>query len=260
MKFYLFITLIFGSLLQTQHAKVVLLDSYYNNEQRVDSTGRLESWHYKWNETDNDGFSLLASVFNKYGFKTDISYEKPSAPLLKKINIYIIVDPDSPAESPHPNFIKEEEATLIYNWVRKGGVLVLLGNDSANTEFKHLNHLANKFGIHFNQNSRNHVNGNHYTTGGILVPEGNSILKDVNKIYMKGISTLTIKAPAKAILTEKEDIIIAVSKIGKGTVFAAGDPWLYNEYTDGKILSTDFQNHKAALNLVAWLKEQTSKK
>jgi len=44
-----------------------------------------------------------------------------------------------------------------------------------------------------------------------------------------------------------------LSKIGKGYIFAVGDPWLYNEYIDHWVLPKDFDNLKAAKNLVKLL-------
>jgi unsaturated rhamnogalacturonyl hydrolase len=56
---------------------------------------------------------------------------------------------------------------------------------------------------------------------------------------------------------KKDDLIIfAVAKVGKGTVFATGDPWLYNEYTDGRKLPLEYENFKAANDLVSWLIKQ----
>ena len=82
------------------------------------------------------------------------------------------------------------------------------------------------------------------------------IFKTAKNIYIKEISTLAVKAPAKAVLTDKGDNIIAVSKVGKGTVFAIGDPWLYNEYLDGRKLPANLENYKAAEDLVQWLIKQ----
>jgi unsaturated rhamnogalacturonyl hydrolase len=36
-------------------------------------------------------------------------------------------------------------------------------------------------------------------------------------------------------------------------VFAVGDPWFYNEYTDGRKLPEDFENFKAAQDFVRWV-------
>jgi unsaturated rhamnogalacturonyl hydrolase len=101
------------------------------------------------------------------------------------------------------------------------------------------------------------VKGNDYPTGTINIPKRHSIFKTANNIYVKEISTISVTSPAKAVLKDKGETIIAVSKVGKGTVFAIGDPWLYNEYVDGRKLPATIQNFKAAHDLVKWLIQQT---
>ena len=81
----------------------------------------------------------------------------------------------------------------------------------------------------------------------------NEIFTKAKKLYLKEISTLQLSKTAKPVLTNKGDIIMAVAKVGKGTVFAVGDPWLYNEYVDGRKLPQEFENFKAANDLVKWL-------
>jgi hypothetical protein len=49
---------------------------------------------------------------------------------------------------------------------------------------------------------------------------------------------------------------MAVAKYGKGTVFAVGDPWLYNEYVDGTRIPKEYENYNGAVELVNWLKRQ----
>ena len=75
------------------------------------------------------------------------------------------------------------------------------------------------------------------------------------------MSTLKVSSPAKTVFKAKNgDTIMAVSHLGKGTVFAVGDPWLYNEYLDGrKDMPADYQNFKAASDLSQWLLEQSEK-
>ncbi|RYZ45514.1 MAG: hypothetical protein EOO14_25635, partial [Chitinophagaceae bacterium] len=63
----------------------------------------------------------------------------------------------------------------------------------------------------------------------------------------------------KTIVTKEGKNIMAVAKYGKGTVFVLGDPWLYNEYTDGRKLPADFHNYEAASDLVAWIAKQIKK-
>jgi unsaturated rhamnogalacturonyl hydrolase len=74
------------------------------------------------------------------------------------------------------------------------------------------------------------------------------------------LSTLQVKAPAKTILTKEGKNIIAVAQYGKGSVFIIGDPWLYNEYTDGRKLTPDFDNYKAMQDLARWAIDQSKKK
>ena len=237
--------------------KTVLLDYYFNHETMKDITGTDIPFHYIWEEMDNNGYSLLGNVFNRYGMQTKRLTEAVSANKLKDASIYFIIDPDWTKETKNPNYIAKDHIESIFNWVKNGGVLMLFANDSGNVELTRYNQLANRFGIHFNENrSRNMVKGNDYLTGTINIPAGNMIFKTAKNIYIKEISTLTLTAPAKAVLTDKGDNIIAVSKVGKGTVFAIGDPWLYNEYLDGRKLPTNLENYKAAEDLVQWLIQQ----
>jgi len=53
---------------------------------------------------------------------------------------------------------------------------------------------------------------------------------------------------------------MAIAKHGKGAVFVIGDPWIYNEYADGRRLPVEFENFKAAQDLSRWLIAQTRKK
>jgi len=238
--------------------KTVILDSYFNNETKKDATGQTISWHYKWDELPNSGFSLWGNVFRGYGVKTDTLYSAPSASNLKGANIYIIVDADTETETPKPNYVAPNDVKVISDWVKSGGVLVLMGNDVGNAEFDHFNQLARVFGIEFNKDSRNKVPGNDYSMGRLVVQPPNPIFKTARNLYLKEISTLQIKLPARAVFVDNGDNIMAVAKFGRGTVFAVGDPWLYNEYTDGRKLPPEYDNFKAANDLALWLIRESS--
>ena len=242
--------------LSTGKGKTVLLDSYFNNEMKKDAIGGSVSWHYKWEELPNAGFSLWGNVFRNYGVKTETLYSAPRAANLKKADIYIIVDPDTETETAKPNYVGADDVKAISDWVRSGGVLVLMGNDLGNAEFDHFNQLANAFGIEFNKDSRNKVPGNDFTMGRLVVTQPHPIFKTARNLYLKEVSTLRLKSPAKAVFEDKNDTIMAVAKVGKGTVFAVGDPWLYNEYTDGRKLPPEYDNFKAASDLALWLIQQ----
>ncbi len=240
--------------------KTVILDHYFNGEVKKDITGVEKPFHYVWEEMDNNGFSLLGHVFNSYGVKTETLYTAPTTANLKKSDIYLIVDADNIADNPKPNYVTEADAQAVYNWVKAGGILIILHNDKPNAEFEHFNMLTEKFGIHLNEDSRNHVTGTQFEMGAFNFSTNQPIFSTAKKVYLKEICTLKLSAPATSIFNDKGDVIMAVSKVGKGAVFAVGDPWVYNEYTDGRKLPADFDNFKAANDLVKWAINQTQKK
>ena len=238
----------------------VVLDSYFNDEHTKDASGKLVSTHYKWEETDNGGFSIFGDAFKKAGAQLNTLYDEPTVENLKQADIYIIVDPDTKKESPKPKYIEPKDVKVISEWVKQGGVLLMMANDSANVELKHFNTLASKFGIRFNDDLINHVlDDKHFLNGTFLIID-NPILKTARKIYMKDICSLTLTEPAETMLKDGNANIIAVARYGKGTVLAVGDPWLYNEYTNGR-LPKDYDNDKAANDVAKWLiKESESRK
>lgn len=239
--------------------KTVLLDYYFNNEWKKDAAGNMARFHYIWDEQDNNGFSLLGDVFRSYGAATKSLETAPCAANLKGANVYIIVDPDSKKETEKPNIISEGDAATIAAWVKEGGVLVLMGNDSGNNNLKSMNVLSTKFGVRLNEDLFNTVQGSQFEQGAVMISAGNSIFTTAKKIYVKDVATLNVSAPATAVVTKEGKNIIASTKYGKGTVFVIGDPWLYNEYTDGRKLPMDFDNFKAAQDLARWALAQSKK-
>jgi unsaturated rhamnogalacturonyl hydrolase len=233
--------------------KLVMLDNYFNHETRKDITGKTVPFHYVWDEMDNNGYSLLGEIFRQNGAKLGTLRDAPTYENLSASSVYIIVDPDTEKESPSPNYMKPEHVKAIYNWVKEGGVLALFLNDSANAEFDHFNSLPEKFGIHFNKDGKNMVQGTNFQQGAVPIPANHSIFKNTRKAYIKELSTLKVSPPATSVLKKDGDDIIAVAKVGHGFVFAVGDPWIYNEYTDGRKLPEEYQNFQAAQDLVKWL-------
>jgi unsaturated rhamnogalacturonyl hydrolase len=240
--------------------KTVLLDYYFNNEWRKDATGTNIRYHYTWDDRMNSGFALFGDVFHSYGAQTKFLETAPTKKNLKDANVYIIVDPDTEKETAQPNYINEEESKTIADWVKDGGVLLLMTNDKGNADLQHTNILASKFGVQFNEDNYNLVQGDQFEQGAIMIPANHSIFTTAKKIYVKELSTLQVKAPATTVLTKEGKNIIAVAKYGKGTVFIIGDPWLYNEYTDGRKLPSSFDNFKAMQDLARWAISQTKKK
>lgn len=237
--------------------KRVVLDYYFNNEWKKDATGRQITWHYKWEEMDNGGFSTFGHVFSNLGAKTEALRDAPTAQNLKGADVYIIVDPDTPQEAEKPNYVEPAHVKAVANWVKSGGVLLLMGNDVGNAEFDHFNTLAKEFGIQFNKDSKNRVQRDNFVEGLVKVPAGNPVFKNARSLYLKEIATLALTKPATSVMELNGDHIMAVAKYGRGTVFAVGDPWLYNEYVDGRKLPPEFENYQAAKDLAAWLLGQS---
>lgn len=240
--------------------KTVTLDYYFNNERKKNALGQEVRYHYTWEDQANSGFWFWRNAFNYEGAKTTRLEVAPTAANLKTSSVYIIVDPDTEKEAAKPNFVSEDDVKAISNWVKSGGVLVLMSNDIGNCEFKNFNRLAQAFGITFNEDQRNTVNGRQFEMAAVNVPAGNPVFKTAKKLYIKELSTLALSGSAKPLITAKGDVIMATAKVGKGTVFAVGDPWLYNEYVDGRKLPGEFDNFSAAKDLSKWLLQQAANK
>lgn len=239
-------------------AQTVTLDYYFNHEVHKVGT-EMQRFHYLWGEKSNTGFSNWGNIFMAKGAKLDTLGEAPATQNLAKANIYIIVDPDSKKENANPNFIQQKDVDQIAAWVKKGGVLVLMANDSANVELKHFNTLAAKFGFHFDNDIQNHVVDDNHFEDGAITPDHNPIFKTAKKLFMKDVCGITpLNRNVVPVLRSKSGAPVAVvTKYGKGTVFAVGDPWLYNEYVNGR-LPTGFDNYSGATDLTAWLLEKVA--
>lgn len=224
---------------------VVGLDNWFNRETNA-KTGN--PFHYLWTDMEFSGYSQWGEIFKNRGASIT-TVEKPTPEALKKISVYIIVDPDTTTESKSPNYILPEDIKAIKKWVRKGGVLAVLANDAPNCEFTHLNRLVSNFGMKFNHVSLYPVLNRDWEMGAVKNLPDHPLFKGVSKIYIKEVSDIKLSGNAKAILTENGKVLIAESNYGKGYVFAIGDPWIYNEYIDHALLPESFENLKAAKNL-----------
>jgi unsaturated rhamnogalacturonyl hydrolase len=233
--------------------KTVLMDNYFNRETKDDAFGKRIVFHYKWWEKDNGGFSFMGHVFNKFGVATKSLDDGPTAANLKNVSIYLLIDPDWPKENKTPNYIEQKHIDALYDYVKNGGVLVMMANDSNNVEFRNYNKLAERFGIHWNENMRHDVIDNKFEQGALLISPNHPIFKTAKKVHIKQLCTQEIKSPAVSVYTENGEVLMSVSKVGKGTVFAVGDPWFYNEYVDGRKIPAEYENYKAAEDLVRWL-------
>jgi unsaturated rhamnogalacturonyl hydrolase len=233
--------------------KRVAVDTYFNHEFRKGPTGTDEPFHYTWADRKHSGFWWWGNTFRQLGASLASVPTAPTPASLKNVDVYILVDPDTKKETPAPNFISDTDAANLEAWVRAGGTLVLLANDTLNCEHRHLNQLATRFGIQFLPRLRNSVQGEQFDQGTIRISADNAIFSSTNTVYIKELAPLALTGPARPVVTDTGDVIVATARVGKGTVLAVGDPWLYNEYVDGRRIGAKFQNFQAGKDLARWL-------
>jgi unsaturated rhamnogalacturonyl hydrolase len=236
--------------------KKVIVDAWFNSQQRTNAAGKQEYFHYKWDDVSNSGFFLFGQIFRGFGVATDTLYNAPTTANLKGAQIYMIVSPDIPSKNPQPHYMQAEDARQVAEWVKAGGVLVLMANDPANGEIDHLDQLADVFGLHFNPVLSHHVIGKDHDTGRIPVAGGGPLFHYPHTFFMKDTCTISVKGAAMPLLQDRGDILIASAKYGKGTVLAVADPWIYNEYTNGQNLPPEYDNLAGAVEVVSWLVKQ----
>lgn len=237
--------------------KRVVADGWFNSQTRQNAEGQTELFHYKFDDDRDSGFSFFGRAFQRYGAKLGVLPAAPTAANLSGTSVYVMASPDIPVKNPKPHYMDQASGDALEAWVRAGGVLLLMQNDKTNAEFEHFNTLTERFGIHFNAVLRNTVEGRHFEQGQLNIPAGTGgIYPGPLQVYMKEICTISVSGAAKSIYMDKGDTLMAVAHLGKGTVYAVADPWLYNEYTDGRKLPKEFQDFAAAVDLAGWALKQ----
>ena len=239
-----------------RRSRQILLDAWYNSQRRKNTAGEFELYHYKWNDETDSGFSLFGKIFRGYGMTTSMLESAPTLAKLRNAKVYIIVSPDNAAKNPHPHYMNADEAGQIASWVRSGGVLLIMENDPANADIPHMDILADRFGLHFNNVLVHHVIGDDFPMGRIDVPTPAPPFTHKHVLYMKDTCSLALSKHARPLLVWKGDTLMAVTRYGRGTVVAVTDPWLYNEYTDGRKLPAEYDNYAAGMEFVHWLLQQ----
>lgn len=249
-----------GELLRRARGRTVLMDAWFNSQKRKTPAGNEQLFHYKWTDEANSGYSIWGRMFQQYGMRAEELDHAPRAEDLKGVAIYVIASPDIPALNPETHYMDEESAKAIAAWVKAGGVLVMMENDVEHADQVHLDLLSDVFGIHFNPVIRNQEIDNSYANTIVNIPAGTGgIFHDAHKAVMKETCTITVSAPAKTILTDKGDltergdVFMAIAHVGRGLVYANVDPWIYNEYTDGRKDPLGNDNFAGGQELTRWL-------
>jgi len=238
-----------------QH-KTALIDAWFNSQTRKNAFGQTELFHYKWEDDSASGYSLFGRAFQSYGVSLATLPAAPTPAALAHANIYLVASPDIPIKNPNPHTMDKPSGDAIEAWVKAGGVLLLFSNDRDNTEFTGFNTLSDRFGIHFNPVLSHHVVGEDHASGEVVIPANTGIFGAGFTAFMKDTSSIAVHGPAKAVVTDHGDIMIAISHLGKGVVLAVTDPWVYNEYADGRKMR-QYDGFEAAQDLAAWAVHQS---
>lgn len=234
--------------------KQVVVDAWFNRQFRQTPYSNSELYHYKWNDESEPGYWFLGQAFRRSGATLGTLEAAPTAENLSGAQIYIIASPDTKEKTPQPNYISDADAKQVAAWVAKGGELFLLANDAPNTDLAGVNRLGATFGLHFEEGTTHHVIGQNYDMGLIDAPANGDLFHRAHTLYMKDTTEITPQTSnAKPQLTDKQGIAIISVKYGKGMVLAVIDPWLYNEYTDGRRLPAKFDNFAAGEEVIHWL-------
>jgi unsaturated rhamnogalacturonyl hydrolase len=234
----------------------VVVDGWFNSQQRMDAFGQAVEFHYKWETEDDPGYALFGHIFRLFGAETAELDAEPTLANLRGAQVYVIASPDNLEKNPHAHFATAGAAGQVAAWVKAGGVLMIMENDTSFADLNHFNAVSEKFGIHFNSVLRKHVIGTQWQMGRIDIDGSGPIFRHPHTIYVKDVCIISVSGPATPVLTEGSDIFMATARYGRGTVFAFVDPWLYNEYTDGRKLPPSYDNYAAGRELVRWTLSQ----
>jgi unsaturated rhamnogalacturonyl hydrolase len=232
----------------SQATQRVVVDGWFNSQQRTNAAGQQEYFHYKWNDVSNSGFFLFGQIFRGFGVATDTLYSAPTEANLKGAHFYIIVSPDIPAKNPHPHYVQPEDARQVAQWVKLGGVLILMANDPANGDIAHLDQLADLFGLHFNPVLSHHVVGADHAPGTIHVAGGGPLFRYKHTLFMKDTCTISLKRSAVPLLQDNGDVLMATAKFGRGTVSPWPIPGSTTNIPTGKIF---------LLSMTTWLERSS---
>ncbi len=233
--------------------KTVVADSWFTAEPRENPVGKPGATLAKWNDDSANGLSFLGYAFKRYGMQTDVLRTAPTAAGLSSAQVYVVA---SPANT-FSHDITKQDADAVETWVKEGGVLILFQNKEVIEKSSNLNILSDRFGMHFNQSDGTGRQDGREEQNVVVIPPGNNVFSTSRRLSLQGNSTLTLKPQAHSVLQDNDGAKIAVASVGRGTVLAIADPWLLNEFLDGRKSSPSTDNFRAAIDLAGWILKQT---
>ena len=233
--------------------KTVIADSWFTAEPVKDANGKIEAPVAKWDVDTDQGLSFLGYTFERYGMQLDSLRAAPTTASLSSAQIYVIAAP----AGAFSHQVTKQDADAIEAWVNDGGVLVLMGKKAGEEELPELNTLADRFGMHFSQMNGTKTQGTTGEQEEVATPPGNSVFPVPHRLFMPGTLALTLSPSAHPLVKKRATVLMAVAPVGRGTVLAIADPWLWNEYLDGRKIVPPSDNFAAAIDLTGWILKQT---
>lgn len=185
----------------------------------------------------------------KYGLVTGVSQEEFTA-LLSEIKAIVVAEP-------HSYFTKEETFSL-FDFVRGGGSLILVGNHSNTPRYfsygcnEILNVFSVPFGVRFNNDEVFFSEGNTVETF-----FGHPVTKGVRRIhYWRGCSITVLRDAHPVAAGSKHDAsdcyrkspVVAAVYEGEGKIFCLGDSSVWADPRE----ELDDNNFQFAENVIKW--------
>ena len=159
--------------------KTVMLDDYFNHEIRKNKLRTRRGLALQVGRDGRRRFLRLGTASSR-ARSADSSSCRPLRPRqISRTRMFTSSSIRTPKKRRRIRIIVEpQHVKAIADWVKGGGVLVLMGNDGQNAELDKFNTLARQFGIQFNKDRKFEVLNNDYKMGGVEITAGNRDLQD----------------------------------------------------------------------------------
>jgi DNA-binding beta-propeller fold protein YncE len=202
---------------------------------------------YAYEDTTGLGFSKFGAWLRARGHAPRTLTAPLSAQSLAGLDVLLVVNPDGKGAP-----IAPDEPQALAEWVRRGGVAVLLGNRADAYDVEGLNRLAAPFGVSFTRE----ILG---TPGDLVAPPAPPpVVAGGPALTLHNFNALEVRPPAaevfRTVVGSDEKILLATAELGEGAILALSDSWLYNRVFDAPATSRwkSRDNLQMLQNVVAW--------
>jgi hypothetical protein len=213
---------------------------------------------------DGNYRQILEALEEEFAVKVS---DKLDAATLSSAKVMLISNPN---DKPHgtnaaPNHIEGQRAIDLYNWVTRGGGLILMGNqENHNLETRQVNQFLRLIGLKWAPV--------HTDAKRLLLPENLPILGGLTWAYYTGNQVeVTAGHPAKARCLVENDLeqptagkprdaegcLLGIAEVGKGRIVLVTDAgwianWALNDKGVGGVAIEDHDNQEIFMRLAKW--------